>query len=412
NLKVAGFIADRVAFNQQRSFSRFIIRLSVVATVISVSVMIITLAFANGFQEEVSKKVFSFWGHIRIQEKQPYKALIAEETPITRNDSLVDIIKKNPAVEDIHPFATKYAILKTKEEIEGVLLKGFDKTYNFKYMARFIKEGRAIHFNDTSYSREIMISMYTARQLKLKLNDRILIYFIRPDGSLRPDKLTICGIYKTGIEEYDKTFAIGDMKLIQRLNDWYVDDIGGYEIFLYDYSQIEKVADEIFNLDSFPETWDTQSVKNISPNIFDWLNMQDVTRNVLIGFMLGVAILNLITCLLILVLERIRMIGVLKALGATNWTVQKIFIRHSLIITITGILIGAAAGLGVLYLQKETGFIKLQEDAYYLSEAAVKIVWWQVGLICASTLVICFLILMIPSILVRKIQPVKAIQFR
>jgi lipoprotein-releasing system permease protein len=275
-----------------------------------------------------------------------------------------------------------------------------------------MQEGRFLRFNDSTYSREILISSYTASQLKVNANDRIFIYFIRPDGTLRPDRLTIAGIYKTGIEEYDKVFAIGDIKLIQRLNDWNPSDIGGYEIFIKDYTQIDKVADEIYSMDKFPATWDTKSVKDISPNIFDWLKMQDTTRNVLIGFMIIVAVINLITCLIILVLERIRMIGILKSLGATDWTVQKIFLRHSIIITITGILIGTALALGLLYLQEATGFIKLKEEAYYLSTAAVKIVWWQVGLICAGTLVISFLILMIPSFIVRRIQPVKAIQFR
>jgi lipoprotein-releasing system permease protein len=410
-LKVAAFIANRIAFNQQRSFSRFIIRLSIVATVISVAVMIITLAFANGFQEQVSQKVFSFWGHIRIQEKQPFKSLIAEETPLIKDDSLIDEIRKNPDVQSIHPFATKYTILKTKDEIEGVLLKGFDSTYDFNHLQRFIKEGRPFRFNDSTYSREIMLSVYTATQLKIKVNDRILIYFIRPDGTLRPDKLTVTGIYKTGIEEYDKTFAIGDIKLIRKLNDWKANEAGGYEIFLKDYKNIDRVTEDIYYMDNFPLTWDTQSIRNISPNIFDWLNMQDLTRNVLIGFMIIVAVINLITCLIILVLERIQMIGVLKSLGATDWTVQKIFLRHSLIITITGIIIGAASGLGFLYLQEATGFIKLQEDAYYLSQAAVKIVWWQVAAICIGTLLVCFLILMIPSVLVRKIEPVKAIRF-
>lgn len=411
-MKVAGFIANRIAFNQQRTFSRFIIRLSIVATVISVMVMIVTLALANGFQEKVAQKIFSFWGHIRIQEKQPDKAVIAEVTPITKDDSLVTEIKKNPDVVSIHPFATKYAILKTKDEIEGVLLKGLDSTYNYNHLKEFMKEGRFIRFNDSTYSREIVISSYTASQLNAKVNDKILIYFIRSDGSLRPDKLTISGIFKTGIEEYDKVFALGDLKLIQRLNDWNSNDIGGYEVFITNYKEINKVANEIYGLDQFPATWDTKSVKDISPNIFDWLNMQDTTRNVLIGFMIIVAVINLITCLIILVLERIRMIGILKSLGASDWTVQKIFLRHSLIITITGILAGLALALLFLYLQEATGFIKLKEEAYYLSTAAVKIVWWQVGAICLGTLIICFLILLIPSYLVRKIQPVKAIQFR
>ena len=417
-MKVAGFIANRIAFNQSdgpaggKSFSRFIIRLSTVATVISVMVMIVTLAFANGFQEKVSQKIFSFWGHIRINEKQPEKAIISEETPIIKNDSLIASIQQDPEVQSIHPFATKYAILKTKDEIEGVLLKGLDKAYDFKHLQSFIKQGRPMQFNDSSYSREIMISEYTAKQLNLKVNERILIYFIRPDGSLRPDKLTVSGIYKTGIEEYDKIFAIGDIKLIQRLNDWQADEVGGYEIFLNDYKKIDETVNRIYNLDAFPQTWNTVSVKNISPNIFDWLKMQDVTRNVLIGFMIIVAVINLITCLIILVLERIRMIGILKSLGATDWTVQKIFLRHSTIITITGIILGAILALGLLYLQQATGFIKLKEDAYYLSEAAVKIVWWQVGVICLGTLVVCFLVMMIPSLLVRKVPPVRAIHFR
>jgi lipoprotein-releasing system permease protein len=426
-LKVAGFIANRIAFNHGRgpggkkSFSRFIIRLSIVATIISVMVMIVTLSLANGFQETVSPKVFSFWGHIRIQEKDEAKAVIAEESRIEKNDSLINNIYHNSEVQSIHPFATKSAILKAGDEIEGVLVKGLDKTYDFTHFKRFIREGGPIRFNDSTYSQDIMISAYTASQLKLKVNDRVLIYFVRPNNdsdsetggvNIRARKLTISGIYKTGIEDYDKYFAIADIGLIQRLNGWKPTEIGGYEIFLKDYKKIDEAANTIYSMDDFPQTWNTVSVKNISPNIFDWLSMQDLTRNVLIAFMVIVAVINLITCLIILVLERIRMIGILKSLGATNWTFQKIFLRHSALITITGILVGALAGLCLLWLQKATGFIKLQEDAYYMSTAAVKIVWWQIGLVCAGTLVVCFAILMIPSILVRRIQPVKAIQFR
>ena len=217
-MKVAGFIANRIAFNQQKSFSRFIIRLSIVATVISVAVMIVTLSLANGFQQTVSQKVFSFLGHIRILEKQPDKAIISEESPIIKNDSLAESIRNNPAVRSIHPFSTKYAMLKTKEEIEGVLFKGVDSSYDFNRIRPFIKKGKAIQFNMNSYSREIMLSANTASSLKLNVNDSMLIYFIKPNGNIRPDKLKVAAIYKTGIEEYDKTFAIGDIKLLQQLN--------------------------------------------------------------------------------------------------------------------------------------------------------------------------------------------------
>jgi lipoprotein-releasing system permease protein len=411
-VNVFSFIARRIAFNQQKSFSRFIIRLSITATVISVAVMIVTLSFVNGFQETVSQKVFSFWGHLRIQYRQPMKANIAEEIPVEKNDSLVEAIQKMPQVQSIHPFATKYAILKTTDEMEGVLLKGLDNTYDFKHLSGFLKQGRWVHFPDSSYSREIAISSYTASQLKLKLNDRILIYFVRPDGSMRPDKLTVVGIYKTGIEEYDKTFAIGDIRLIQRLNSWENFEIGGYEIFLHDYEQMNKVSDAIYYDNLFPRLWETQTVKEIYPNIFDWLQIQNTNQGILITIMIIIAIINLITCLIILVLERLRMIGVLKALGASNWGVQRIFLQHSALITFTGIIIGTLFALGLLFLQIKTGFIRLQEEAYYMDVAAVKIEWWQVAVVCTGTLVVSFLVLLIPSFIVRKVQPVKAIRFR
>jgi lipoprotein-releasing system permease protein len=414
-LKVAGFIANRIALNRsagKRSFSAFIIRLTIVATIISVAVMIITLAFANGFQEKVSQKVFSFWGHVRIQERQAEQSVIAEEIPIHKNDTLLHEISQSPLVRTIHPFATKYGILKTKDEIEGLMIKGLDSTYDFNNFSQFMVAGRPVNFHDSGYySREIMISAATASQLQLRLNDRVFIYFIRPDGTPRPDKVTICGIYKTGIEEYDKNFAIADIRLIQWLNKWSTDEIGGYEIFLHKSGDMDKAVHDLYELNDFPETWDTKSVRDIAPNIFDWLNMQDVTRNVLIAILIVVAIINLITCLIILVLERIRMIGVLKALGARDWTVQLIFLRQAAFITITGIMIGTALALGFLYLQVRTGFIKLKEDAYYLSEAAVKIRWWEVVTVAGGTLLVCFLVLMIPSLLVRKISPVKAIRF-
>ena len=410
-MNISSFIARRIAFNQQKSFSRFIIRLSIAATVISVAVMIITLSFVNGFQETVSQKVFSFWGHVRVGYRQPMKAAIAEEEPIQKNEDVVREVRSRNEVVSIHPFATRYAILKTTEEMEGVLVKGLDNSYDSTHLHQFMEEGRWIRFNDSTYSREIVISTYTAKQINLKLNDRVLIYFIRPDGSMRPDKLTIVGMYKTGIEEYDKTFAIGDLRLIQRLNSWNPEQIGGYEIFLKDYEQMDILSRDVFESSTFPALWETKTIREIYPNIFDWLDIQDTNQNILITIMTIIAVINLITCLIILVLERLRMIGILKALGATNWTVQRIFINHSVLITLTGIALGTMLALGLLWLQQATGFVRLQEEAYYMRTATVKIVWWQVLAVVGGTLLVSFLVLLIPSFIVRRIQPIKAIRF-
>ena len=374
--------------------------------------MIITLAFANGFQKKVSEKVFSFWGHVRIQETLPYSSLITEEIPIINNSDIVHQIKASPDVKSIYPFATRYAILKTKDDLQGILVKGLDKSYDSANLKAFMEEGSFIHFNDSSYSRDIMISKKTAQELKLKIGDKVLIYFIRPDGSKRPDRLTIKGIFKTGIGDFDNSFAIGDIQLIRRLNNWQQNQVGGYEIVLHDYKKADTVTQQFTHLPGFDEDWSVQNIKDYIPNIFDWLNMQDTTRNVLIGIMIVVAVINLITCLIILVLERMRMAGVLKALGASDWTVQKIFLRHSLIIALRGILIGAAIGLAILYVQVKTGFIKLDEEAYYMDRAAVQITAGEVLLICGITFIICMLVLLIPSYIVKKIQPVKAIHFR
>jgi lipoprotein-releasing system permease protein len=411
-VNISSFIARRIAFNQQKSFSRFIIRLSILATVISVAVMIITLSFVNGFQKTVSEKVFSFWGHVRISYLQPGKSAIAEEEPIIKNDTLVQSIRRNPEVTSVASFATKYAILKTTEEMEGVLMKGLERSYNFSHLQPFLKEGRWIRFSDSSYSREIVISTYTAKQLNLRLNDRVLLYFIRPDGSLRPDKLSIVGLYKTSIEEYDKMFAIGDLKLIRRLNGWQDDEIGGYEIFLKDYKKMNEVSTGIYSKDNFPVGWETKTAKELYPNIFDWLDVQDTNQTILIAIMVVIAAINLITCLIILVLERLRMIGILKALGASNWTVQKIFLHQSAIITFAGVVLGTLFALGILLLQIKTGFVRLKEEAYFMETAVVEIVWWQVAAVISGTLIISILILLIPSLLVRKIQPIKAIRFR
>jgi lipoprotein-releasing system permease protein len=393
-----------VAFNRQRSFSRFIIRLAIIATVISVAAMILTLAFTNGFQQTIGRKIFSFWGHIRVQHFEPDKVAIAEELAIKKNDTVINIARKNPSVKTIEAFATKNALLKTSETIEGVLLKGVEKTYDFANMQQFLKQGRWLQFPDSGYSNDILLSEQTASELKLNVNDPILIYFIQNDGSApRVRKLNVSGLYRTGIEEYDKLIAISDIRLIQRLNNWGPDEIGGYEIFLKDYKQMDTVNNILFN--ELPSLWNSRTIREIYPNIFDWLNLQDQTVAIVINIMIVVALLNLITCLIILVLERTRMVGILKALGAANPVIQRIFLFHGAIITIAGILGGNLIGLGICWLQQRYGFIRLPEEMYYISKAEVILEWWQVLAIDLGTFIICFLVLTIPTMIIRRVQP-------
>lgn len=408
-MNFAAFLARRIAFNQQRSFSRFVIRLSIGATIISVTVMILTLAFATGFQETIAQKVFSFWGHVRIQSYDAMRVSIAEETPIAKSDSVRQLASINPAIKKVQAFATRNAILKTSATIEAVLLKGVEKDYDFSNLKGFLVQGHWVTFTDSGYSNEINLSAYTAAQLKLNVNDQVLIYFIQRGAPPRPRKLTVAGIFKTGIEDYDKHIAISDLKLIQRLNGWDSTQVGGYEIFLNDYKDMDKVDEDIVTY--LPMGLQSTTIKNIYPNIFDWLALQNKTIFIVLIIMVVIATLNLITCLLILVLERTRMVGVLKALGARNFTIQKIFLYHGAIITFTGLFFGNVFGLLICWLQQRYGFITLPEESYWIDKAITDIVWWQVALVDVCTFLICFLVLLIPTIIVKKIQPVQAIRF-
>ena len=383
-----------------------------VATAVSIIAMIITLAFVNGFQEKVADKIFGFWGHIRVQKYETGKSLISEELPLTKNTGVENSIATAPGVVAYQSFATKSAVLESQNDIEGVLIKGIEKNENHSALKQFLVAGRWIQFTDSLYSKETLVSDAVAKALQIKINDTIKVHFVATNSDAQKTyrKLVVVGYYHTGIDEYDKLFMIADINLIRRINNWEPNQIGGYEVFINQYQNINAVSSTLSN--ALPSEWMSKSIKEVYPNIFDWLDIQDVNRNVVFIVMGIVALINLITCLLILMLERTNMIGLLKSMGATNWTIQKIFIVYASFITLAGVGFGVVIGLGICFLQQATGFITLDEASYYISVAPVKIIGWQVAAVCAGTTVVCFVSLFLPTLLIPKISPVKAIEFK
>jgi lipoprotein-releasing system permease protein len=392
----------------KRSLTRFIVRLSIGATALSVAVLICATAFVNGFQHAIENKIYSFWGHIRVIQSVEAGTGMMEEMPVDKSNEVEKQLKEMKEVESAYAFATKSALLQYAGTLESVLFKGVENESAFDKKAQFLQEGKWISFKSETYSNEIVISTTTAGQLMLHAGDNLIVHFFRDDGSKTARKLQVCGVYKTGIEEFDRNFGICDLKLIQRLNQWPENRIAGYELRLREQKDLQQTNQKIY--EKLPQGWYSKTTREVYPNIFDWLNLQEQIKELLYIIMIVIAVMNLVTCLIILVLDRIRMTAILSSAGADTLLIQKIFLWNSTYIALQGIIWGTLAGLILCFAQNATGLIQLDEEAYYLNVARADVNFWEVLSIDIATLFICTICLWLPTYLIRRFKPIQAIR--
>ena len=390
-------IAKKISFQKQKSYTRFIVRLSIAATSISVAAIIITLSIVNGFQESISEKVYKFWGHIRIGS--------VSGLPIQNEQGLQ---LKNATIESVTPFAIQSSVLSYKQDIEGVVVKGIPTLKNTPFLIKGKSfEPLQVNDSDKRNSNTIIISDALAAKLNIPLDSSIRLYFMN-NGSVQQRKMKVIGWYHSGIEEYDRLFVMTDIKMLQQLNQT-ENQIDGYSVQLKDNGTIASTTDEIQT--ELPKNLVATSITDSYPQIFDWINVQTVNRNVIITILLIIAIVNLLTCLFILMLERVNMIGTLTALGASNHFVRSIFLYQASFICWIGIGLGTFIGVGFSLLQKQFGWIQLDETAYFIKTMPIKMYPSQILLVIIGTAVVSYLSFLIPTLWIKKINPAKAIKF-
>ncbi len=408
------FIARKLIFNRDRkkSISRSILDVAIFGISLGLAVMIVAVSVVTGFKNEITRKVVGFAAHIQILN---FDSNISYETqPIDSEQEFLDRLRNDPAIRNVQMFATKAGIIKTREEIQGVVLKGVGPEYDWSFLTDYMKEGNIISFNDSVRSDEVLISHYIALLLKMKLNDEFLMYFIQDPPRMR--RFRVAGIYETGLEEFDRVFVFGDIRHIQRLNDWRPDQISGFEVNISDFSDLENQTLNVMNYVGygFGENGTRLKVVNVRekyPQIFDWLNLQDVNVLIILILMLVVAGFNMVSGLLILILDRTNMIGILKALGSTNVNIRKVFMYQSGFLILIGLIWGNIIGTGICLVQKYSGIIELDQSSYYLSTVPINLNVFHMLLLNLGTAFVILLMLLIPSMIISRISPVKAIRF-
>ena len=404
-MNVSFFIAQRLIGKNEYRFSRPVIRIAITAIALSLTVMLMSLAIIKGFQNEITDKVIGFSSHIQVSNFSNGNSY--ESTLLKNTDSLKLSLSNIEGIKHIQSYATKAGIIKTDEEIQGVVLKGVGKDFNPLFLQSILVEGQIPNFGTTKKSKEVLLSAIIAKQLNLGINDDFEMYFIQQPVRVRKFKLS--GIYDSGVAEFDEMLVIGDIGHIQKLNKWSTEDTGGLEVQLHSFYDLEDMRQLIYSNIGFD--LNAKTVIDNNPQLFDWLELQNMNVRVILILMLIVGAINMITALFILILEQTQLIGTLKALGSQNWHIRKVFIYHSLYLILRGMFWGNFIGISLCTIQKYFQIIKLDKSTYYMSFVPIDINLLHILSLNVVTFAICWLILIIPSYLISKINPIKAIRF-
>ncbi len=428
-MDVAHYIARKTSVVSEGAYTRWIVRLAIGTIALSVVVMILADVMMRGFEREISQKIFGLWGHIHIYNaglKRSYEML-----PIQHDTALYNAIKRirRVRVEQLNPDGERSTVLYSKggvrhvqriimlpavlsrgDEFEGLYAKGIAEDFDTSFLARHLVRGKMLRIpTDTTPPRQVLISSYTAQRLELDTGDYVVMYLVRKHREY-PVKLQIVGIFNTGLREYDMKLAFVSMVFLQKALGWGPDQIGEYEVFVERFEDMDLISQYIYEEVLPLEMW-SETVRERFPNIFEWLSLQTVNKRVILSLMLVVAVLNMMTMVLILILERAYMIGVLSTLGMKVHAIRRIFLYYGLRILIRGMIIGNVLATAIAYLQDKYHFIRLREEDYYLSYAPVWIDWWSIALINLMVLVVVGLFLWLPTWWVTKIQPTKILRF-
>lgn len=400
------FVARRIREPQQATFSATVSRVGVATIALGIAVGIIALAVLFGYKGAIYQKVFLFGSHLQVSKLSLNQSF--ESAPLPLHTRPYDQWQQIKGLRHRQAVAHKAGILKTPDELQGAVIKGVGRDYDWKLLSESLIEGRPIQFSDTSYVNELIISHTISKKLNLKLHDEVLMYFVQNPPRVR--KLKIVGIYETNLEEFDNQLVLGDIGLVQRLNGWGADSVGAYEYFVKDFSQIEPISKELYA--QLPSYMRLERVTDKYRPLFEWLQLLDQNTMVLLGLVFFVTCFNIASVLLVMMMERTPMVGLLKTLGSPNSQIRRIFFFVGLQLALKGLLIGNLAGLGLCWLQTQFHLIPLDPVNYFMNTVPIVFEWKSIIFLNLGILSLIAIILLLPTLIISRIRPAQALMFK